>query len=162
MAEGKKGSRIIKPDADFSSAVHRALLDQLHAMGHAPLPASINVRLELLCLAAKVRGAPSAGPDAAARVFKRCERVMRDSLCADNCLAVLLRVKPFVCSAAEAVGLVDAAHAVVAEHVAEMVKHSMWLEFMKSYPESACEIMQDVALKQASTIAGTRKRAFGA
>ncbi|KAJ1632040.1 hypothetical protein T492DRAFT_868932 [Pavlovales sp. CCMP2436] len=105
---------IVKPDPDFSSAAHLALLGQLHAMGQAPLPAFLDVWLELLCLAAKVRGAPSASPDAAACVFERCMRAVRNSLCAGNCFAVLLQLKP---CAAEMLELVDAAHAVVAENV---------------------------------------------
>jgi hypothetical protein len=152
MAEGKK--KIIKPDPDFSSAAHRALLGQLHALGHAALPAELDVRLELLRLPAKVRGAPSGGEgggaDAAARVFQRCERALRDSLCVDNCLAVLLHLKP---CAAEVPELVDAAHAVVAEHVAVVLKQPEWKEFREEYPKAAMAIMEDIALKQASVVA---------
>jgi hypothetical protein len=155
LAEGKKGSRIIKPDADFSSAAHRALLGQLHAMGQAPLPASLNVRLELLCLAAKVCGAPNASPDAAARVFERCERAVRDSLCADKCLAVLLQLKP---CAAEVPELVDAAHAVVIENVIAVLKQPEWLQFVEQYSKAAVDILQDIARKQAGVNAEQASR----
>jgi hypothetical protein len=153
MAEGVSG--IVEPDPDFSSAAHLALLGQLHALGHAALPAKLDVRIELLRLAAKVRGAPSGGgegggADAAARVFERCERALHDSLCADNCLAVLLHLKP---CAAEVSELVDAAHAVAAEHVAVVLKQPEWTEFKEEYPKAAMAIMEDIALKQASVIA---------
>jgi hypothetical protein len=102
----------------------------------------------MLRLAAKVRGAPSGGgADAAARVFERCERALRDSLCADNCLAVLLSLKP---CAAEVPELVDAAHAVASEHIAEVLRQPEWKEFKKQYPEAAMAIMEDIALKLAS------------
>ncbi|KAJ1624663.1 hypothetical protein T492DRAFT_881461 [Pavlovales sp. CCMP2436] len=103
-------------------------LFQLHVMGQAPLPASLDVWVELLCLAAKVRGAPSAGPDAAARVFERCERAVRDSLCADNCLA-----------------FVDATHAVVAENVAAVLKQPEWLQFARQYSDSAASVITELA-----------------
>jgi len=109
------------------------------------------VRLELLCLAAKVRGAPSgeggSGADAAVRVFERCERALRNSLCAGNCLAVLLRLKPY---AAEVPGLVDAAHAVVVMHVAAVLKQPEWKELRKQYSDSASDILQEISLEQAS------------
>ncbi|KAJ1617470.1 hypothetical protein T492DRAFT_893657 [Pavlovales sp. CCMP2436] len=146
MAEG---TSYVEPDPDFSSAAHLALLGQLHALDHAALPASLDVRLELLCLAAKVRGAPSGeeggGADAAVRVFERCERALRESLCAGNCLAVLLRLKPY---AAEMPGLVDAAHAVVVVHVVTVLKQPEWKEFRKQYPDSASDILEDIAFKQ--------------
>ncbi|KAJ1624498.1 armadillo-type protein [Pavlovales sp. CCMP2436] len=153
--EGTSG--IVKPDSDFSSAAHRALLGQLHALGHAPLPAPLDVRLELLCLVAKVRAPPSdeegSADDAAARVLERCARAVRDSLCGDKCLAVLMRLKPYAGSVAEAAVLVEVAHALLAKHVATVLKQPMGLDFVKHYPESACEIMQDVAMKQASLLA---------
>jgi hypothetical protein len=147
-----EGTSDVEPDPDFSSAAYRALLGQLHALGHAALPAELDVRLELLRLAAKVRGAPSGGgegggADAAARVFERCERALRDSLCAGNCLAVLLHLKP---CAAEVPELVDVAHAVAAEHVAVVLKQPEWKEFREEYPKAAMAIMEDIALKLAS------------
>jgi len=155
MAEGTSD---VEPDPDFSSAAHIALLSQLHALGHAALPASLDVLLELVYLAAKVHGAPSGegdGADAAVRVFEQCERALRDSLCAGNCLAVLLRLKPY---AAEVPGLVDAAHAVVVVHVAMVLKQPEWNEFRKQYPDSAFDILQDIALEQASIVAEQASR----
>jgi len=72
-----------------------------------------------------------------------------DSLCADNCHAVLLRFKP---CAADIPGLVDAAHVMVAENVAAVVKQPEWKvkEFRKQYPDSASGILEDIAFKQAS------------
>jgi len=61
-------------------------------------------------------------------VFERCERAVRDSLCADNCLAVLLQLKP---CAADVPELVDAAHSVVAEIVVAVLKQPEWKEFRK-------------------------------
>jgi hypothetical protein len=149
-AEGRSD---IEPVKDLSLAAHRALLGQLRAGGHAALPADLDVRLELLCLAAKVRGAPSGGEgggaNAAARVFERCERALRDSLCADNCLAVLLHLKPY---AAEVPELVDTAHAVVTIHIAELLTQPEWLEYAEQYPKSAVAIMQGVVLKQINAL----------
>jgi hypothetical protein len=79
-------------------------------------------------------------------VFERCERAVRDSLCAENCLAVLLRLKP---CAAEVAGLVDAAHAVAAEHVREVLEQPEWLEFEEQYPKAAVGIMRAIAFKLA-------------
>jgi hypothetical protein len=158
LSEGEGG--IIEPDLDFSSAAHRAMLGQLHAQGHAALPATIKVRLELLCLAAKVRGAPSGGGEGGdevvvARVLERCKRGVRDSLCADNCLTVLLQLKP---CAAEVPEIVDAAHAVASEHIAEVLGQPEWKEFRKQYPEAALGIMEDIALQQASVNAEQANR----
>jgi len=99
-------------------------------MGHTPLLAFLEVRLELLRLAAKVRapGGEDGRADGAALVFERCERAVRDSLCADNCLAVLLQLKP---CAADVPELVDAAHSVVAEIVVAVLKQPEWKEFRK-------------------------------
>jgi RIO-like serine/threonine protein kinase len=85
---------------------------------------------------------------------------LRDSLCADNCLAVLLQLKPYT---AEVPALVDAAHAVVMNHIAVVLKKPDWKEFNKKQdPEAAMAIMEDVALKQASSErrhrAGQRQR----
>jgi extradiol dioxygenase family protein len=81
------------------------------------------------------------------RVFLRCERELRESLCADNCLAMLLHLKP---CAAEVPELVDAAHAVAAEHVAVVLRQPEWKEFSEEYPKAAVAIMEDIALKLAS------------
>jgi hypothetical protein len=50
---------------------------------------------------------------------------------------VLLRLKPY---AAEMPGLLDAVHAVLAEHLAEVLKQPEWLEFAQLYPKSAVAI----------------------
>ncbi|KAJ1626603.1 armadillo-type protein [Pavlovales sp. CCMP2436] len=116
---GLRADGVVKPDPNFLSAAHRALLGQLHATGHAPLPASLDERLELLYLAAKVRATRSA----------------RTTACA-----------------ADMPGLVDAAHAVVVEHVAAVVKQPEWLGFEEKYPKAAVGIMRGIALKLASVV----------
>jgi hypothetical protein len=112
------------------------------------------VRLELLCLAAKMRSPVGGGEgggvdDGLALVLERCERAVRDSLCEENCLAVLLLLKP---CAAELAGLIDAAHAVLTEHVSKVVEQPIWVKFARRCPEAALSIMQGVALKQASRL----------
>jgi len=142
MYLGGTESAIVEPDLDFSSAAHRAMLGQLHAMGNAVLPAKIEVRLELLSLAAKVRtgggGGDGGGEEVAARVLERCKRGVVDSLCADNCLTVLLQLKPYTTEMPE---LFNAAITTVTRHVAEVLKQPEWHEFAKLYPESALAIM---------------------
>jgi len=61
-------------------------------------------------------------------VFERCECALRDLLCADNCLTVLLQLKPYDADVPE---LVDAAHSVVAEIVVAVLKQPEWKEFRK-------------------------------
>jgi hypothetical protein len=74
-AEGASGR--VALDSDFSSDAHAALLGQLHAMGQAPLPADLNTLLDLICLAAKVRG-PS--DDVVVCLLKRCEEAVMHRL----------------------------------------------------------------------------------
>ena len=80
--------------------------------------------------------------DVVAHVAQRCEAGVLARLDASSCLDVLLRFK----QSGEFAALVDAAHAVATERVAEVVAQPRWQAFEEQFPREALALMKVCAL----------------